>query len=161
MAQWVKNLPAVQETGDAGWIPGPGRSPGGGNSYPRQHSCLEKPMDRGAWWTTVHKVAKRWTWLSTHACKSEAIHRLSSLWFGLVALQPVINSSAVLLLAVTHTSSKKKKKISLRLLQFSCFVLCSQVWKTCTHSKSMHGREGRFVGFYRLDSTTSSTLICL
>ena len=51
---------------DAGLIPGSGRSPGGGNGNPLQHSCLENSMDRGTWWTTVHGVAKSQTWLSTH-----------------------------------------------------------------------------------------------
>ena len=45
-------------------IPGSGRSPGEGNNYPLQCSCLENPMDRGAWWTTVYGVTKSWTWLS-------------------------------------------------------------------------------------------------
>ena len=44
--------------GDLGSIPGSGRSPGGGNSYPLQYSCLENSMDRGAWQATVHGVAK-------------------------------------------------------------------------------------------------------
>ena len=52
----VKNLPA--NAGDEGSIPGSGRSPGGGNGNPLQYSCLENPMDRGAWWATVHGVAK-------------------------------------------------------------------------------------------------------
>ena len=38
-----------------------GRSPGEGNGCPLQYSCLENPMDRGAWWATVHRVAKSWT----------------------------------------------------------------------------------------------------
>ena len=45
-------------------IPGLGRSPGGGNVYPLQCSCLENSMDRGAWWATVHEVTKSWTQLS-------------------------------------------------------------------------------------------------
>ena len=45
-------------TGDMALIPGLGRSPGGGNSNPLQYSCLENPVDRGAWWATVHRVAK-------------------------------------------------------------------------------------------------------
>ena len=52
---------------DAGYlslIPGLGRSSGEGNSYPFQYSCLENPMDRGAWQATVHGVAKSWTQLS-------------------------------------------------------------------------------------------------
>ena len=61
-AQMVKNLPAMQET----WvlIPGLGRSPGGGNSNPSQYPHLENPMDRRAWWATVHGVAKSQTQLS-------------------------------------------------------------------------------------------------
>ena len=46
----VKNLPANTE--EVGSIPGSGRSPGEGNGIPSQHSCLENPMDRGAWWAT-------------------------------------------------------------------------------------------------------------
>ena len=41
-----------------GSIPGLGRSPGGGHGNPLQYSCLENPMDRGAWWVIVHRVAK-------------------------------------------------------------------------------------------------------
>ena len=44
--------------GDEGFIPGLGRSPGEGNGNPLQYSCLESPMDRGAWWATVHGVAE-------------------------------------------------------------------------------------------------------
>ena len=47
--------------GDQGSIPGSGRSPGVGNSYPLQCSCLENSMDRGAWQSTVHGVAKSQT----------------------------------------------------------------------------------------------------
>ena len=61
MAQTVKRLPAVQETGS---IPGLGRSPGGGNGNPLQYPCLENSMDRGAWHATVHGVAKSQTRLS-------------------------------------------------------------------------------------------------
>ena len=50
--------------GDLGSIPGSGRFPGEGNGYPLQYSCLENPMDRGAWWASVHRVAKSWTRLS-------------------------------------------------------------------------------------------------
>ena len=47
--------------GDPGSIPGLGRSPGEGNGYPVQYSCLENSMDRGAWWATVRGVAKSHT----------------------------------------------------------------------------------------------------
>ena len=55
--------------GDPGSIPGLGRSPGEGNGNPLQYSCLENPMDRGAWRATVHRVAKSQTRLSdfTHS----------------------------------------------------------------------------------------------
>ena len=69
----VKNPPAyVGDMRDVGWIPGSGRSPGRGHGYPLQYSCLGNPTDRGAWWATVHGVAKSWTRLkrlSTHMDK--------------------------------------------------------------------------------------------
>ena len=60
----VKN-PSVREGDirDVGSVPGLGRSPGEGNGDPLQYSCLENPMDRGAWWAMVHRVAKSWTQL--------------------------------------------------------------------------------------------------
>ena len=59
MAYTVKKLPAMQETcvQPLDW----GDPPGGGNGYPLQYSCLENPTDRGAWWATVHRVAKSQT----------------------------------------------------------------------------------------------------
>ena len=61
----VKNLPVIQSicqcrrhAEDMGSIPGSGRSPEEGNGYPLQDSCLENPMDRGAWHATVHEVIK-------------------------------------------------------------------------------------------------------
>ena len=48
-------------TRDSGSIPGLGRSPGEGNGNPLQYSCLESPMDRGAWWATVHGIAESQT----------------------------------------------------------------------------------------------------
>ena len=54
----VNNLPV--NAGDVGSIPRLGRSPGEGNGNPLQYSCLENPMDRGAWRATVHGVAKSW-----------------------------------------------------------------------------------------------------
>ena len=58
MAQLVKNLPAMQETGAVGLIPVLGRSPGEGNDNPLQYSCLKNPTDRGGWWAIVNGVAK-------------------------------------------------------------------------------------------------------
>ena len=60
----VKNpLANAGDIGAAGLIPGLERSPGGDNGNPLQYSCLENPMDRGAWQVTVHKVAENWTQL--------------------------------------------------------------------------------------------------
>ena len=59
-----KNPPAnAGDIRDAGLISGSGRCPGGGHGNPLQYSCLENPMDRGAWRATVHRVTKRWTQL--------------------------------------------------------------------------------------------------
>ena len=52
----VKNLPV--NAGDVSLIPESGRSPGEGSGNPLQHSCLENPMDRGAWWATAHGVTE-------------------------------------------------------------------------------------------------------
>ena len=49
---------SAYNAGDLGSIPRLGRSPGEGNGYPLQYSCLRNPMDRGAWWATVHGVAR-------------------------------------------------------------------------------------------------------
>ena len=75
LAPVVKSLPAnagdTRDARDVGSIPGSGRSPGGGHGTPLQYSCLENPMDRGAWWATVHGITKSQSWLklpSTHAC---------------------------------------------------------------------------------------------
>ena len=70
-------------------IPALGRSPGRGHSNPLQYSCLENTMDRGAWWATVHRIAKSQTWLkrlSTHAaCTGWRLgclgwHLLGNIW---------------------------------------------------------------------------------
>ena len=62
MVQLVKNLPAnAGDARDAGSIPGLERSPGEVNGNPLQYSCLENPMDRGAWRATVSGVAKSQT----------------------------------------------------------------------------------------------------
>ena len=55
----VKNWPAnAGDIRDTGSMPGSGRFPGVGNDNPLQYSCLKNPMDRGAWWATVHLVTK-------------------------------------------------------------------------------------------------------
>ena len=68
----VKKPPTSAE--DLDLIPGSGRAPGGGNGYPLQYSCLENPMDRGAWWVPGHGVAKSRTQL-----KQLSIHSIQLL----------------------------------------------------------------------------------
>ena len=63
----VKNPPGnARDIRDTGSIPGSGRSPGGGPSNPLQYFCLENPMDRGAWWATVHNKWSNLTHTHTH-----------------------------------------------------------------------------------------------
>ena len=74
MAQMVKNLSAMQV--DPGLIPGLRRSPGEGNGSPLQDSCLENPMDRGAWQAIVHGVARVGHDLVTKPTPSESYTQL-------------------------------------------------------------------------------------
>ena len=87
--QWVKNLPAMQEMkADVHLIPWLGQSYGGGLGNPLQCSCLENPMDRGAWWATVHEVAKNQTRLkelSSHAY----MHMLCQTIFQALGFDPL------------------------------------------------------------------------
>ena len=65
----VKNPPAnARDIRDMGSIPGLRRSPGGGHGNLLRYSCLENPVDRGAWWATVHEGPKSQTQLSRHTC---------------------------------------------------------------------------------------------
>ena len=67
--------------GDLGSISGFGRSPGEGNGYPIQYSCLENSIDRGSWQATVHGVAKSWTWLRDfHSLTNRHKHRNIDQW---------------------------------------------------------------------------------
>ena len=68
--QWKKQTNEISTTTctagdlrDVVSVPGLERSPGGGHDNPLQYNCLENPMDREAWWTTVHRVTKSWTQL--------------------------------------------------------------------------------------------------
>ena len=66
--------------GDLGSILGSGRSPGEGNGNPLQYSCLENPMDRGAWWAIVHGVADSWTRLSNFTFANNLQFHKSDQW---------------------------------------------------------------------------------
>ena len=69
----VKNLLAMQ-----GMLIRSGRSPGGGHGNPLQYSCLENPIERGAWRATVHSVTKSWTRLNSHVCCTKSWERQGS-----------------------------------------------------------------------------------
>ena len=114
----------VQETGDVGWIPGLGReilgwedrSLGGGNGNPLQYSLLENPMDRGAWWATVHGFTNSWTQLSYWTCtynkagpseKHWPIFRWWSLLYGKSCIL-VLEKSILMQLNLSHTIINSK-----------------------------------------------------
>ena len=58
LPRWLSGKESTCQAGDPGSVPGLGRSPEEGNGNPLWYSCLENPMDRGAWWATVHAVAE-------------------------------------------------------------------------------------------------------
>ena len=73
---WFPGKASAHNSGDPGLIPGSGRSPGEGNSNPLQYSCcLENSMDGGAWWATVHGVAKSRTRLSDFTSRTKETQR--------------------------------------------------------------------------------------
>ena len=93
-------LPAnAEDVRDVGSIPGSGRSPGEGCGNPLQYSWLENPMDRGAWQTMVHRVAKSWTqlkWLSTRSCTHGLLsNSLGWIYGGKKELRSCMTTSAI------------------------------------------------------------------
>ena len=102
-------LPMQEDAGDASLISGSGRSPGGGHGNPQQYSSMENPMDRRAWWATVHGVANSWTW-TEHACVYKTIFHHHS-YFSCSSTCLLINwkisprSSDNTLMALPHLSS--------------------------------------------------------
>ena len=125
----VKNPPA--SSGDVramGSIPGSGRSPGEGHGNPLQYSCLENPMDRGAWRDTAHRVTKSWTWLKWLRMMTErSLHHFG--WLpavhGIKSLLPTVDHKALLtnLLSAIHTEA---------FLHFSLYPACSHLWLVFT-----------------------------
>ena len=78
----------VGDTGDVGSIPGLVRSPRGRHGNPLQYSCLENPMDRGAWGATVHGVAKNQTKLMSQAREGPRLSELKC-WLRILKLATV------------------------------------------------------------------------
>ena len=115
----VKNLPAnAGDARDTGLIPGLRRSPGVGNGNPLQYSCLGNPMNRGAWWATVHGVAKSQTRLSI------CTHRLIK---GLIYLSlPRLLFLSRISFLIAHKHSRKPKRKPLILFDprlQACFLI--------------------------------------
>ena len=81
--------------GDLGSIPGSGRFPGEGNGNPLQYSCLENPMDGGAWWTRVHGVTKSRTQLSDFVYHNFLIHLSADGHLGCFHVLAIVNSASM------------------------------------------------------------------
>ena len=118
----------------AGSTPGLGRSPGGRHGNPLQYSCLENPMDRGAWQATVHGVAQSWTWqkrLSTHS---------HTLLFKAFLLTPVCLPSIIapcvsfLLLSTANTQTYYSLNVSGTFPESFCLSACIILlhWKSAS-----------------------------
>ena len=95
------------EAADVGPFPGSGRSPGGENGNPLPCSCQDNPMDRGAWWATVHGVAQNWTRVSDWACVNIAA----------IVLTPFL-ASALLFLELLLRNSRHLRWSTCRMLIF-------------------------------------------
>ena len=120
---------------DAVSTPGSGRSPGGGHGNPSQYSCLENPMDRGAWWATVHRVAKSWTWLKRLRrsgrvkCMSFRLTSFGSSEILLCFLQTYIRRKNQLNKIMWMVSTNKSLLISLVLVKFfQILFLSKKLW---------------------------------
>ena len=110
---------SICNAGDPGSIPGLGRSPGEGNDNPLQYSCLENPMDRGAWLAIVHRVAKSWT-------------RLGDFTFFLSLYEDLQGPSRT----NTKKNSKNKKKPDV------LFIIGD--WNAKVASQEITGETGKF-----------------
>ena len=82
---WLTHKESTYHAGDSGLIHGWGRSLGGGYSNTLQYSCLENRMDRGAWWATVHGIAKNQTWLKLLSMHAKYFLSILSVQFNSVA----------------------------------------------------------------------------
>ena len=100
----VKNLPAnAGDVRDTGLVPGSGRSPGEGHGNPFQYSSLENPMDRGAWWATVHRVAQSRTQLKINLARAFSGPHFVQL-FDLCHLYP--NHSLIIAVGIISNSER-------------------------------------------------------
>ena len=101
--------------GDSSLIPGSGWSPGEGNGNPPQHSCLENPVDGGAWEATVHGVAKSQTWLSDFTLFFDVIIELQC------STKFVVFGGIFAILSVIAKEQQKKMKNGMWIWVHLCF----------------------------------------
>ena len=137
----VKNSPAKEgEAWDVGSIPGSGRSPEGGHGNPLQYSCLENPMNRGAWQATVHSISNSQTQLKqsdmharmhTYVC----IKYYEFLWrkYGLILWWE--KSTSFLTNTYTNNSLDKKE---------NCFLHYMRIWS----EESLFHQLLRYLAYY-------------
>ena len=107
----AKNPPAnTGEVRDAGSVPESGSSPGKGNGYPLQYSCLKNPMNRGAWWAAGPRITESQTWLrwlSRHTC-TVITHR-SALKMWVHCSPPCVSAQMLVTMVVTETLWGRKR----------------------------------------------------
>ena len=129
VAQRLKRLPASAcNAGDLGSILGSGRSPGEGNGNPFQYSCLENPMDRGAWWAAVLGVTKSRTRLSDFT----SLHHLLLERRAMTNLDRVLKSRDIILRMKIYTV----KAMVFPGVMYRCEI--------CTIKKTKHQRIDAF-----------------
>ena len=121
----VKNLPAnAGDIKDVSSIPRSGRSPGGGYGNLLQYFCLENPMDKGAWWATVHRVAKsqKWLkWLNTHTHTHTHTHK--NFIISGPTLKSLIGFVLIFLYSVREGSNFILLKMDIQFSQHHCMFL--------------------------------------
>ena len=140
-------------TGDAGSTLGSGRSPGAVNGNPVQYSCLGNPKDRGAWWATVHKVAKSQTWLkqlSTHSLKTWETSQLSPFTGReeLTYIEPLLCAWSFIysILFYSHNSPMTCMLLSLFYRQRNWVLQIEEFAQT--HSVKSRGQDPKSMGFF-------------
>ena len=108
----VKNLPVnAGDPGDASWILESARSPGEGNGNPLECSCLQNPIDRRAWWATVHGVTKSQTHTHTHTHTHTQKHFLLNVLFPYIVMSFKIGKAVVKVLCLPFIFSQMPRVV--------------------------------------------------
>ena len=123
---------------DAGLIPALRRSPGEGHGNPLQYSSLENPMDKGAWWATVHKVAKSWTWLKQLSMHAQVIYSLKFSCYGIWTLQGTTIIHKYILFKIYVWKARGKK------IAFYILTLLAQAYKVKWNFHNWNSRLNKY-----------------